>query len=60
MKTLSLEQMQVIEGGNWLNNHTWWQHAICMGVGVLGVEGGPIGVTAAMSFCYMMFPNEND
>jgi hypothetical protein len=58
MKKLSIEQMKIIYGGNWLNNHTWWQHAICMGTGALAAGAGPLGTVSAMSFCYMMFNNE--
>jgi hypothetical protein len=54
MKTLSLEQMENVNGGDWLNNHTWREHLICMGIGALGAAGGPVGVIAAMSFCYML------
>jgi hypothetical protein len=53
MKKLSLEQMEKSLGGNWLNNHTWQQHLICMGFGALAAGGGPLAVAGTMTLCYM-------
>ncbi len=55
MKTLTVEQMEKTSGGNWLNNHTWRQHLICIGFGALASAGGPLATTAAMALCYMSF-----
>jgi hypothetical protein len=52
MKTLNLEQMEVISGGKWLNNHTFKEHLICIGWGALGAVGGPMGTVGAMILCY--------
>jgi len=53
MKTLTIEQMESISAGDWLNNHTWRQHLICIGFGALASAGGPLATTAAMALCYM-------
>jgi len=52
MKTLNLEQMETTSGGNWLNNHTWREHLICIGWGALGSLGGPLSTAGAMILCY--------
>ena len=53
MNELSLEQMESISGGDWLNNHTWRQHLICIGIGALASAGGPLATASAMALCYM-------
>lgn len=53
MNELTLEQMEAISGGDWLNNHTWRQHLICIGFGALASAGGPFSTAAAMALCYM-------
>ncbi len=54
MKELSFDQMESASGGHWLNNHSWREHLICMGLGALAAPGGPGATIAAMSFCYML------
>jgi len=53
MKELNLKQMESISGGDWLNNHTWREHLLCMGIGAVAAIGGPLSTVAAMAFCYM-------
>jgi lactobin A/cerein 7B family class IIb bacteriocin len=53
MKKLNFEEMEEINGGHWLNNHTLKEHLICIGQGVLAAGAGPIGTAAAMVFCYL-------
>jgi len=52
MKKLDFEQMEKAVGGDWLNNHTWQQHLICIGWGALASVGGPFSTAAAMILCY--------
>ena len=52
MKKLSFEQMETSVGGNWLNNHTWQEHLICIGWGALAAAGGPLATAGAMILCY--------
>jgi hypothetical protein len=55
MKTLSLEQMESVSGGNWLNNHSLKEHLICVTWGILAEALGPVAVVAAMVACYASF-----
>jgi len=55
MKKLSLEQMEWVSGGNWLNNHTLKEHLICVTWGILAETLGPVAVVAAMVACYSSF-----
>jgi len=52
MKKLTLEQMEAVSGGNWLNNHTLREHLICVGWGILAASAGPVGTVSAMILCY--------
>ena len=53
MKKISLEQMEVTIGGDWLNNHSWREHLVCIGFGAIGSLGGPLVTAGAMALCYM-------
>lgn len=55
MKTLNLEQMEVVHGGNWLNNHSLKEHLVCVTWGILAETLGPVAVVAAMVACYASF-----
>jgi len=54
MKKLNLEQMECPKGGNWLNNHSWRSHLLCVASGALTAAGGPLVVAGTMALCYMM------
>jgi len=54
MKTLKLKELESTKGGNWLNNHSWRSHLLCIASGALTAAGGPLVVAGTMALCYMM------
>ena len=54
MKTLSALELESTKGGNWLNNHSWRSHLLCIASGALTAAGGPLVVAGTMALCYMM------
>ncbi|HPI69601.1 MAG TPA: class IIb bacteriocin, lactobin A/cerein 7B family [Bacteroidales bacterium] len=53
MNKLTFKEMESVSGGDWLNNHTWRQHLICIGFGALAAAGGPLATAGTMALCYM-------
>ncbi len=52
MKELSFDQMESTSGGHWLNNHTFKEHLVCVGHGILASPAGPLWTAGAMILCY--------